>query len=95
MTQQSAAGGSSPPALTRRYCTQHSMNTNNVVLQITVPESPFAAIFIQLPHASMMDAIQYEIEEMARRQSFERRYGFALDSAMGCVRDQVATARLR
>lgn len=53
-----------------------------VFVSVTTPELWPARIGMTLPHVSLFDAMQYELEECVRRQSFARRYGFRLEQAI-------------
>jgi hypothetical protein len=54
---------------------------NKVTLKITVPEVA-CPVRMDLPGISLMDAITYELEELCRVQSFERRHGMTLEHAL-------------
>lgn len=58
--------------------------TNIVTMIVAVPEID-SPVCIALPHAPILDAIAYELEEIVRRQSFARRYGMTLDCALAGV----------
>ena len=55
---------------------------NTVVVRVTTPEIYPAIVHMTLPHAPLMDAVQYELEEYVRRSSFQRRYGMTIDAAL-------------
>lgn len=55
---------------------------NAVVLKVITPEIAPAVISMMLPHVSLLDAMQYELEECMRRASFERRFGMTIEDAL-------------
>lgn len=55
--------------------------TNIVTMIVAVPEID-SPVCIALPHAPILDAMQYELEECMRRASFERRFGMTIEDAL-------------
>lgn len=66
---------------------------NAVVMKVTTPEIYPANVCMTLPHAHLLDAMQFEIEECVRRSSFERRYGMTIDDAMNANMTCVALTK--
>lgn len=53
-----------------------------VFVKVTTPELWPACVGMTLPHVPLFDAMQYELEECVRRQSFARRYGISIENAL-------------
>lgn len=51
-------------------------------MTVTTPEIYPAIVHMALPYAPLMDAVQYELEECVRRQSFARRYSMSIEEAL-------------
>lgn len=65
-----------------------------VFVKVTTPELWPACVGMTLPHAHLLDAMQYELEECVRRQSFKRRYGMTIDEAMNASTTSMTAARM-
>lgn len=67
---------------------------NNVILKIAVPEIWPIITYMRVPHAPFEEALQYELEECVRRESFWRRFGVTLEDAISDVDASMTAARM-